>query len=450
MRIKSVFASLLISHLVLSFCVLANGATGTSLSRAELARLATSPKPSESGPALAALRDEGPSGLALLFQVYADDIARFLDESGTERASDPKWIRLTTALDKVSQQRDSYASGLYWYTDFEKAKAAARASGKPILSLRLLGNLTDEFSCANSRFFRAVLYPNTQVSAFMRDHFILHWKSVRPVPKVTIDFGDGRKIERTLTGNSIHYVLDSDGQPIDAIPGLYGPKAFLRELTDAERAFKTINPVTGADRILALKAYHLAAKRAASTEWQYDITRAGVAMTADDSVAESDGSAKSAEQASRVTVNKAVSELPTIRRTSLVTRPSATSPSDKTAQTPWEAIAALHDNDVKLDSSSIALIKSQYRAMALTDDALSRIVQNLERNLATDTVRNRYLIHSRIHQWFVDGVAGEDINALNERVYARLFLTPSSDPWLGLFSADTYSGLIDGGIVTEK
>jgi hypothetical protein len=55
---------------------------------------------------------------------------------------------------------------------------------------------------------------------------------------VTIDFGDGRKLEQTLTGNSIHYVLDSDGRPIDAIPGLYSPQVFLENLKDAEGAEK--------------------------------------------------------------------------------------------------------------------------------------------------------------------------------------------------------------------
>ncbi len=55
---------------------------------------------------------------------------------------------------------------------------------------------------------------------------MLHWQSVRPVPRVTIDFGDGRKLERTLTGNSAHYVLASDGTPLDVLPGLYSPLAF--------------------------------------------------------------------------------------------------------------------------------------------------------------------------------------------------------------------------------
>ena len=75
----------------------------------------------------------------------------------------------------------------------------------------MLGKLTDEFSCANSRFFRTALYANKEISDYLRDNFVLHWQSVRPVPRVTVDFGDGRKLERTITGNSAHYVLDAAG-----------------------------------------------------------------------------------------------------------------------------------------------------------------------------------------------------------------------------------------------
>ena len=82
----------------------------------------------------------------------------------------------------------------------------------------------------------------------LRDEFVLHWQSVRPVPKVTIDFGDGRKLERTLTGNSIHYVLDSDGRPIDALPGLYGPQAFLRGLENARSVVFAVKDLSEPDR----------------------------------------------------------------------------------------------------------------------------------------------------------------------------------------------------------
>ena len=54
--------------------------------------------------------------------------------------------------------------------------------------------------------------------------------------------------------------------------------------------------------------------------------------------------------------------------------------------------------------------------------------------MTLDTVRNEYLLHRRIHERFAEGDPPEtaDVDALNEWVYAELFLTPSSDPWLGL------------------
>ena len=136
----------------------------------------------------------------------------------------------SAAIDQIGAQRSCTVSRLYWYTDLAEAKAAAERTGRPILSLRMLGKLTDEFSCANSRFFRTALYSNKEISDYLRDNFVLHWQSVRPVPRVTIDFGDGRKLERTLTGNSAHYVLASDGTPLDVLPGLYSPQEFLNWL----------------------------------------------------------------------------------------------------------------------------------------------------------------------------------------------------------------------------
>jgi hypothetical protein len=45
-------------------------------------------------------------------------------------------------------------------------------------------------------------------------------------------------------------------------------------------------------------------------------------------------------------------------------------------------------------------------------------------------------------------LAGESINIdqLNKRVYAELFLTPDSDPWLGLLPQDVYAALDRGGV----
>src|SRR4029453_9263171 len=140
-------------------------------------------------------------------------------------------------------------------TDLEQAKAEAARRGRPILSLRMLGKLTDEYSCANSRFFRTSLYSNKEISEFLRVNFVLHWQSVRPVPKVTIDFGDGRKLERTLTGNSAHYVLASDGTPLDVLPGLYSPLAFRQWAWEAANLYSTYKTASAAERAAMLQAF---------------------------------------------------------------------------------------------------------------------------------------------------------------------------------------------------
>ncbi len=97
--------------------------------------------------AIAQLRAQGARGLEAFLTTHQAALAV------TPRPAAP----LRAVLDQLCQQRDCYASRLYWFTDWEQAKAAAQASGKPILSLRLLGRLDEDMSCANSRFFRVAL-----------------------------------------------------------------------------------------------------------------------------------------------------------------------------------------------------------------------------------------------------------------------------------------------------
>ena len=91
----------------------------------------------------------------------------------------------------------------------------------------MLGRLDDPLSCANSRFFRIALYADPRVSDRLRREFVLHWSEERAAPRIKIDYGDGRVIERTITGNSVHYALDAEGRPVDALPGLMSPAAFV-------------------------------------------------------------------------------------------------------------------------------------------------------------------------------------------------------------------------------
>ena len=56
------------------------------------------------------------------------------------------------------------------------------------------------------------------------------WESVRPVPIVTIDFGNGTKITRTLHGNIATYLCNARGTVFDILPGIYEPGEYLNQL----------------------------------------------------------------------------------------------------------------------------------------------------------------------------------------------------------------------------
>lgn len=438
--------------LIMVFLGLAfSNAAWAATSAEALARQAVSENPSQASSAISELRALGPQGLRVLMDVYRDEIKRNGLDAPAVTAS-PEWQRISAALDGVAQQRDAFASGLYWYTDIEQAKAAARQSGKPILSLRLLGKLSDEFSCANSRFFRTALYSNPQIAAYLRENFILHWKSVRPVPRVTVDYGDGRKLERTITGNSIHYILDAEGKIVDALPGLYGPAAFLRELRLSEAVAKQLNGQTAERRAQILRSYHDARLDAVSRAWAADIERVGGKITEKiDAVTSGASNPPSARAASRMAMTKAVTENGIVNAITYDTR---TLQRNTDAET-WNKIAALYAADARLDAASIALIRRQNpytgeasgaATTAQPADKLARLVQNFERYIALDTVRNEYLLRSTLRAWLISGRGGPDTETFNERVYDQLFLTPSSDPWLGLLQPDTYTALENDGI----
>ncbi|HLG17676.1 MAG TPA: hypothetical protein VJH03_24750, partial [Blastocatellia bacterium] len=337
-----------------------------------------------------------------------------------------------------------------WYTDFVRAKAAAKMSRKPILSLRLLGRLDEDLSCANSRFFRTTLYSNAEVSRFLRERFVLHWESVRPVPKVTIDFGDGRKLERTLTGNSIHYVLDLEGRPVDALPGLYGARAFLRVLASAEHAASTCaNAGSAQEREALLREYHKARVGELEGEWAADLAKARIATppSRDARPAAAPDVSPTAEQAARGAITKMmVVERPVLRGTS--SNPRALDPTADDAA--WARIGELYSADARLDGSSRSLIRSKNPGAYADREKFEGVIRNLERAIAEDTARNKYLVEAKLHGWFVAGDWTKDVRGLNEKVYSELFLTPSSDPWLGLFPRDAYTAIENDGVHSTR
>jgi hypothetical protein len=361
--------------------------------------------------------------------------------------------KIEALIDRVAGQRYAWASELFWYTDLDQAKTAAVTTGKPILSLRMLGNLTDEFSCANSRFFRTTLYANQEVSKLLRQRFVLHWKSVRPVPRVTIDFGDGRKLERTVPGNSAHYALAADGQPLDVLPGLYGPRQFLAWLNDVDQLHSQLGALSQEDRATRRHEFHVTRADQIARSWARDLQVVGPQqwVRVNTSVPKSQAHSNAAYEVSQLAAPKFSVESPILRQL-------ADNPAQMTQLTTddiWTKIAALPAHRAQIDTATVAIIRREnpdaFRAGAkavtkrVVEDGLLQLVVSLERSIGVDSVRNEYTLHREIHTWFASGQVPGDVDALNERVYAELFLTPSSDPWLGLAPSDVYSALTRDG-----
>ena len=410
-------------------------------SPAALANRAVSEDTNEAAAAIAELRAMGPAGLQTLVEANRDAIDQHI-ANPTLKAT-PDWLRINTALDAVSQQKDSYLSGLYWYTDLSEARKAATAAGKPILSLRLLGKLTDELSCANSRFFRTVLYSNATVAQSLRDRFVLHWESERPAPVITIDFGDGRKIRRTITGNSIHYILDNEGRLLDALPGLYGPATFLQELTDGETLFQQVRTANPQERLMQLNAYHRSRLNKISVAWLSDVKRIGGKEP--EGVAIERGRNGEALSIMPLAVSKAMTEA-TMLRGMMAGSEALGRMTDEAA---WKKIAALHISEAKLDDNSISLITRQTQGLADAAKSLPALVRQFQELIALDTVRNQYRMHTKLYAWMIADRGRTDLAAFNDKVYSNLFITSKTDPWLGLLPMDVYTGLENGGVVAK-
>ena len=416
--------------LLTALVVLASVSASFAVTKEELARQVVSNNPIKANEAIKNLRALGKDGLGKLFQTYQAKITKF---SNTGEANE-EWKRIAFALDSVAQQKDVYASKLYWFTDIDAAQKEAQRTNKPILTLRLLGNLNEEFSCANSRFFRALLYSNSEISKELRENYVLHWKSVRPAPKVTIDFGDGRKIERTLTGNSIHYILSDQGEIIDALPGLYSPAEFLKYVSSAKEMNKTLGTVQFKDRETTLLRYRLNNFNQIKTKRDKAIASGKITLT------EPTDGTTALEVAPRA-VTKMITEGSILR--DLDDNFSRFEP--QIISEDWKKLANLYTGKVVFDANSLAFIKRQNKN--LNESEMTNLLTNLQNYVALDTTRNDSLFHTKLYQWLNEARREPlGIEGFNAKVYTEIFKTPDADKWLGLYTTDVYTALDGNGV----
>jgi hypothetical protein len=388
---------------------------------------------------LSAAHEPGPKELDAM-------LARF-DRQPAGAAKDT----LAVDIDRVAHQKYATVSRLFWYTNLASAEAAAHEQGRPILHLRMLGKLDEDLSCANSRFFRATLYANQEVSRFLREHFVLYWSSERPVPRVTIDYGDGRAIVSTTTGNSAHYVLDERGHVLDVLPGLYAPTAFRHELERSLALATSLRDASDSERAARLVEYHQARLVAGQRDWE---RLAGTPWVPGVRQLLTEGRiAGEAAAAQRATLSKAAVELPRLHTFMKGLAPESV-PEDQIEMWSVAGQVVYGLRDWVLDDASRALVVRLHNAVPRelrgTDEQVDRMIERLEQTIVADTALNQLRLRPMIEHEIVRQGGRVEFGALNAWIYAEVFRTPSADAWLGLLPRDVFTGLPGDGVAVRR
>ena len=100
------------------------------------------------------------------------------------------------------------------------------------------------------------MFSRTEVAQFVNETFEPVWVSVRAAPVVTIDFGNGHTVRRTLQGNVATYVCDADGSVYDVLPGIYTPGPYREQLTALAGLVKSLSTLAASEATDRLRKYH--------------------------------------------------------------------------------------------------------------------------------------------------------------------------------------------------
>lgn len=103
-----------------------------------------------------------------------------------------------------------------------------------------------------------MLFSEKNVAEYINTHFEPVWESDRPVPKITMDFGNGHVIKRTLRGNIATYICFSDGAILDVLPNIYEPGSYKKNLEKLSELAQTLQNKSMTDRQSTVQAYHRA------------------------------------------------------------------------------------------------------------------------------------------------------------------------------------------------
>jgi len=227
---------------------------------------------------------------------------------------------------------------------------------------------------------------------------------------------------------------------LEALPGLYGPQAFLRGIADAEDLFKSLNGKSDQERMVQLAGYYQVHANKLSAAFMNDTLKIGGKAPQGFTLHRGQNGEVQAISIAALAITKSLSEVNVLR--AMNAAPEALG--KMTDELAWRKIARLNAADAILDAQSLGLIRKQNPA--LSDRDFGAMVEKFQESIALDTVRNEYLLHTKLYPWLLRDPNRTNLERFNEKVYAELFLTPRSDPWLGLLDKDVYVGVDNGGI----
>ena len=213
---------------------------------------------------------------------------------------------------------------------------------------------------------------------------------------------------------------------LDVLPGLYSPGAFREQLVQ----WIDLNRRMAGRRDAAdvLRRFHKERLAAASAQLALLTQKTGVRIRPSRTM-----TPMTAMEATRRTMSKAAVDTRVLESMQATLRSLA--PSD------WAVLGTFEADSVQFSPSAIALIRQkQFGATQPKLGEMEALLENLRISVAADTIFDEGELHATIHNWFVAGEV-TDLASLNARVYEQLFLTPDSDPWLGLKQPTVFTAI---------
>lgn len=289
----------------------------------------------------------------------------------------------------------------------------------------------------------------------LNTQFVPCWDMVRPVPQVTIDFGNGKVLKRTLAGNTVISICASDGKVLDAYPGVYTPAAFKAQIGDTLGLFRKLaeTPPDPAARATVLTAWHrerfLTGVRAEGR--RTTLSKAFVESPLLDALGLRPITAMAFGEPSLAAVAPAVTEPGMSTATSKTVLQSAATigaqpplQAVRASETPPSGVDPLTDPkgafglfSARLeDASKRAATVRQLRGAAPGRPLPEKTPEQIGKEaVEADSLVNLRTIRPAVHLWFMANGTAPEVGMVRDAMYRDLLHVPIDDPYLGLMDA---------------